>query len=155
MPFTNQPVRVVRSLAIVAVLLVVTVFSVPGAAQAPSLEGAWRATQSAGTQNFFLLMDFSTGGVARGADETNQPGVGVWKKNSGGNYSATFEEFRDGNGDGNADSRMRFRATIQLSGANSFTGTLTADLMSLDGTVFLSTIGNGTLTGTRMAVVPE
>lgn len=155
MPFTNQPSRLVRSLAIVAVIFVVGVFSVRSSAQAPTLEGTWRVTQFGGGGPFFLVTDFSTGGVAHSVDQGNGSGVGVWRKNSGGSYSATFEEFEDCNGDGTNDCRFRFRATIQLSGATGFTGTLTADVMSLDGTQFQGTLGNGTLTGTRMVVVPE
>lgn len=157
MSFTNQPFSLVRSFAIVAIILVVVMGSdAPGAAQAPSLAGTWRVTQSAGGQNFFLLMDFSTGGASHYTDQENKSGVGVWTKNSGGNYSATFEEFEDcfstipGN-----DCRFRFRATIQLSGASNLTATLTADQLSLDGSTVVGFLGNGTLAGTRLAVVPE
>jgi hypothetical protein len=128
----------------------------PVAAQAPTLAGTWRMTQVTATEDFFILMDFSEGGAARYTDQGLSSGVGVWAKTSGSNFSATFEEFVDFDDDGSADARLRFRATIQLAGANDLVGTLTADLVTVDGsTVQNEAIGHATLVGTRMVVIPE
>ncbi len=155
MPVRYQPSPLVRWSAIVAIVLLVALGSfVPGEAQGTSLAGTWRVTQSAGGQSFFLLMDFSTGGAAHYTDQGNSSGVGVWRKDSGANHTATFEEFADCDNNGTTDCRLRFRAAIQLSGGSGFVGTVVADILSLDGTQVQGSFGSASLIGTRMVVVP-
>jgi hypothetical protein len=112
-------------------------------------------TQAPGTEDFFILMDFSEGGAARYTDQGLSSGIGVWAKTSGSNFAATFEEFVDSDSDGSVDARLRFRATIQLASANALEGTVTAELVSLDGSTVVFVLGHTTIIGTRMVVIPE
>jgi hypothetical protein len=142
------PVQRFLRIGLVGLLLAAVASSAPGSAQGPTLAGTWRVTQALGTQQFLLVMDFSDGGASHYTDQTNSAGVGVWRKNTGGNFSATFEEFA-------GNQRLQFRATIQLVNANSFMGTVTGTRFDITGTQVLGTFPQTTLDGTRMFVIPE
>lgn len=81
----------------------------------------------------------------------------MWKKIRGhGNFAATFELFFDSDSNGLFDSRYRVRQTIHLSDDDTFTGTLTIDVLTLDGTTQVAGPFPGIpLEGTRMRVMRE
>lgn len=146
----------------IAMILVVFGSALPGGAQSggASLVGTWRLTQCAGTPSeFFVLIAFNEGGTTFHSDMSSGvggKGAGVWTKTRGaGDFAATAEEFQDDDVDGNADSRLRFRLTIHLSDRENFTGTVTADQLSLDGTTVMGTLGSCPVAGTRLRVIPE
>lgn len=131
-----------------ALMVVVLAGPAPASAQSPTLAGTWQVTQDPGGENFRLATVFAEGGSAHYTDQQNNAGFGVWRKTSGANFAVTFEEFSGGQ-------RLQFRATIQLGGANSFVGTVSVYVLSLDGQTVESFLGSTTLAGTRMVVVPE
>jgi hypothetical protein len=126
----------------------------------PSLQGTWRVTVNSGSpQQFFSLMEFNKGGTM--TEEASTPrhttSIGVWKKISGHeNFVATFELFQDSNSDGSFDLRIRVRLSIQLLDDDTFTGTSTVDVLTLDGTVQVAGPFPGIpLEGNRMRVRQE
>ena len=124
------------------------------------LHGAWRVTVLPGTpQQFFSLMEFDKGGTmteVSGLAE-NSTSAGVWEKLNGrGNFAATFELFTDSNADGILDSRFRVRLTIHLTDDDTFTGTSTLDVLTLDGATQVAGPFPGLpLEGRRMKVIRE
>ncbi|MCM3874009.1 MAG: hypothetical protein ND895_25250 [Pyrinomonadaceae bacterium] len=126
----------------------------------PNLQGTWRVTLLPGAPNqFFSLMEFHKGGtMTEEASSPNHTGsIGVWKKIRGhGNFAATFELFRDSDGDEVLDGRFRVRLTIHLLDDDTMTGTFTVDLLTLDGTTQVGGPFPGLpLEGTRMKVMRE
>ena len=128
--------------------------------ETPNLQGTWRVTLLPGAPNqFFSLMEFNKGGTM--TEEASSPrhttSIGVWKKIRGhGNFAATFELFFDSDSNGLFDSRYRVRQTIHLSDDDTFTGTLTIDVLTLDGTTHLAGPFAGIpLEGKRMRVKRE
>jgi hypothetical protein len=125
-----------------------------------SLQGTWRVTVNPGTpQEFFSLVEFNKWGTM--TEEASTPrhttSIGVWKKIHGDrDFAATFELFLDGDSDGFFDSRIRVRQTIHLLDDDTFTGTSTVDVLTLDGTTQLAGPFPGIpLEGTRMRVMRE
>lgn len=126
----------------------------------PSLQGTWRVTILPGAPNqFFSLMEFNKGGTMTEASSRaqNTTSIGVWKKIRGhGNFATTFELFFDSDSDGVIDSRYRVRKTIHLTDDDTFTGTVTIDVLTLDGTTLVAGPFPGVpLEGTRMRVMLE
>lgn len=125
-----------------------------------SLQGTWRVTILPGTPNqFFSLMEFDKGGTMTEASSiaANTTSIGVWKKIRGhGNFATTFELFFDSDADGIIDSRYRVRTTIHLLDDDTFTGTSTLDVLTLDGTTQVAGPFPGLpLEGNRMKVMRE
>ncbi|MGH9958271.1 MAG: hypothetical protein ACREBC_14255 [Pyrinomonadaceae bacterium] len=126
----------------------------------PSLQGAWRVTVSPGTPNqFFSLVEFNKGGTMTEVSSLaeNTTSLGVWKKLRGqGNFATTFELFFDSNADGIIDSRFQVRTTIHLVDDDTFTGTATLDVLTLDGATQLAgPFSDIPLEGRRMSVIRE
>jgi archaellin len=126
----------------------------------PSLQGTWRVTILPGAPNQFLsLMEFNEGGTMTEANSiaANTTSIGVWKKIRGHRkFATTFELFFDSDSDGVIDSRYRVRTTIHLTDDDTFTGTFTLDVLTLDGTTQVAgPIPGLPLEGRRMKVMRE
>ena len=128
--------------------------------ESASLQGTWRVTVNPGTPlQFFSLVAFNKGGTMTEVASTprHTTSIGVWKKIHGdGDFAATFELFLDSNSDGFFESRIRVRQTIHLLDDDTFTGTSTVDVLTLDGTTLVAGPFPGiALEGKRMRVMPE
>ena len=128
--------------------------------ETPSLQGTWRLTVLPGTpQQFFNLMVFNKEGTLTEVSsfQGNTTSLGVWERIRGhGNFAATFELFFDNNLDGINDGRYRVRLTIRLLDDDTFTGTSTLDLLTLDGiTVVAGPFPGLPIEGKRMKVLRE
>jgi hypothetical protein len=106
-----------------------------------------------GEESFAVLL-VNEGGTATMRIMDGDKADGVWSRPARRNFALTLDEFDDVNDDG-TDERYRIRATLQLSDRDSFTGTITLDEMTLDGSAVLELEGQFTIEGTRMEVVPE
>lgn len=125
-----------------------------------SLQGTWRATILSGTPNqFFSLMEFNKEGTLTEVSsfQGNTTSLGVWERIPGhGNFAATFELFFDNNLDGINDGRYRVRMTLHVLDDDTFTGTSTLDLLTLDGTTVVAGPFPGLpIEGKRMKVLRE
>lgn len=125
----------------------------------PRLQGTWRVTVLPGTPfQFFSLMTFNKGGtmVEEASTPRHTTSIGAWKKIQSGDFAATFELFEDSNSDGAFDTRLRVRLTIHLQDVETFTGTSTIDVLTLDGNTQVAGPFSGLpLEGKRMKVLPE
>jgi hypothetical protein len=128
-------------------------------AQTPSLDrivGTWVVHVPDPTEPFDSLQTFSADGTFTEnssllAQLIEGPGHGVWRSTGGGTYLCTFQLFTFGD-DRTANGRIRIRAQIALDDNDHFTARFVVDFMQSDGTV-MNSVGSGSFTGTRMAVV--
>ena len=124
-----------------------------------TLQGTWRVTVLAGTPGqFFSLMQFNKGGTVTEVASTprHTTSIGVWKKVQDHDFAATFEVFQDTNSDGLFDKRVRVRLTIHLIDDETFTGSSTVDILTLDGDTKVAGPFSGlSIDGKRMTVIPE
>jgi hypothetical protein len=124
-----------------------------------SLQGTWQVVGFPGTPSqFFVMTVFNEGGTM--TEVLSSGGVsstsGVWKQIRGdANFAATSQNFFDSDANGSFDLRFRTRQTIHLSDHNTLTGTITVEIVSLDGTTVLSEPVQVPIEGTRMRVVRE
>jgi hypothetical protein len=155
---TQRSRVLVRALCATAVTIVTLGSPQQSAAQAPdnaNLIGGWRVTVDPGTADeAFAVLLVNEGGTATVRVLDGDNADGVWIRTARRTFALTLDEFDDVNSDG-ADERYRIRATIRLLDRNMFTGTLTIDETSLDGSVVLEMEGQSSFEGTRMRVVPE
>jgi hypothetical protein len=126
-------------------------------AQAPetaNIIGGWRLSFGPDTQpEDFATIIFSEGGTVAVLGGDGDRSQGVWIRTARRTFAATLDEF-DIHNDGTLD-RIRIRATVVLSDRDNFTGTITIDGMSPDGSTVVVNGGTFAFEGTRMIVVPE
>ena len=124
-----------------------------------SLQGTWRVTVLAGTPGqFFSLMQFNKGGTVTEVASTprHTSSIGVWEKIQDHDFAATFELFQDTNSDGLYDKRLRVRLTLHLIDNETFTGSSSVDVLTLDGETQVAGPFSGlSIDGKRMKVIPE
>lgn len=160
--------------AVIAILVIVSVFLLPfgesavawSGADSGRLEGAWRVELTpkncqTGTPNphFFFLVSFAQGGTM--TEVMNNPvflpgqratGLGAWRHTQSNTYKAAWDTFIlfDSQGFKRGVQRLAWDITVD---GDQITFESTSKFLDIDGNVLGSTCGSGT--GTRIELPPD
>jgi hypothetical protein len=117
--------------------------------------GTWNTTLSPfGTYAMFVFNEDHTLTSTTSNSSGLTSGSGVWEATRDGHCAAIFEGFSDNDLDGTFDTRFQIRTTLQVRG-NRIKGTVTFDVLDLDGTFLLNAFTGLIIEGERMKVIRE
>ena len=124
------------------------------AAEADAIEGVWESTitirdcaSGAVVRTFKGMNTFHRGGTLSDTNNaptaTRGPGMGVWKKNPGGNYTGSFRFYRY-NADGTLAGSQKVTRTTTMTDNSSTTGTISAQIIDTSENVLQTLCGTET-----------
>jgi len=124
------------------------------AAEADAIEGTWESTitirdctSGAVLRSFKGMNTFHRGGTLSDTNNsptvTRGPGMGTWKRNPGGNYTASFRFYRY-NADGTLAGSQKVTRTTAMTDSSSTTGTISAQIIDTGENVLQTLCGSET-----------
>ena len=125
--------------------------ALPSPTAAPTLQGTWRVTITA-RSTFPAIRTFNQGGtctgyvVVPGGDPGQGTEYGVWQREPGSHNYSNRAVFYGYTAEGDFDGRGEATEAIQLTTADSFTGTGTVQIFDADGNLIATICATSTAT---------